>query len=159
MATGWKGQKKELTLPVSAVEMTSVVCGGGHAPQPGGAIRSREICTMQLRARLGETLNACKVLFQKLNSQFQTPGPSPGSRSDSDQRRGVSSQAGIKCACFPPKQQWELFLSIVLKNKYSVHENRQYLLPKSFPKGRKGKIPLDYLLKQENTNYRQTTFL
>lgn len=37
MAIGWKSQRKELALRVSAAEMTGAVHGGGHAPQPAGA--------------------------------------------------------------------------------------------------------------------------
>lgn len=51
---------------------------------------------MEISACLAEMLNAWEVLFQQLNSQFQTPGLSPETGSDSDQGRGVSSQAGIK---------------------------------------------------------------
>jgi len=48
-------------------------------------------------------LNAWEVLFQQLNSQFQTPELSPESGSDSDQGRGVSSLVGIKCAVLSTK--------------------------------------------------------
>lgn len=53
---------------------------------------------METSVCLEEMLNAWKVLFQQLNSQFQAPGFSPESGSDADQRIGGSSQAGIKCA-------------------------------------------------------------